>query len=389
MANRKVRMNIRLSLIRLMLLMSVLLTEGCDHDDSQPATPVLSTETILVDRNDPKAVAAPCGSTNAVCASITDGLRSAALVRDGIPMVFIKAGTYDAEPAYPIQVSSPVMLKAEPVVSGQSWPVTLVIPTNSDGMLITAADVTLDGLLIESGAEYSMPTAIQIAESGRLTMRNTQLRLRSQLGNALDIKKHGQAVIQRSIIEGGDIDSSGDLTIQDSTIQASDKSYPSIDISGGSLVLHRNSLDASISEWGASVDGVTVRTELEHNTILGGLLLVEGKITLIGNTILAKDAICTTGLGCTPVDEINIISSRYPAVWIRVGKSSHAEISDNMITGSLWLMGPLTATLSLNRVGAMSCYDSQVKTDGTNILLRPEGSVDCDGLPSQPGINPF
>jgi len=393
----------RLRVIRRMLLLFVSLVCGCSNDHSQPTTPSASTVTILVDRNNPNAVAAPCGSTDAVCASITDGLRSAEQVRDGIPTIVVKPGIYDAEPAYPIKITFPVILKSDTAmltnyaISGETPPVTLMIPAETDGMLIMSNDVTIEGLLFDYGGSTRHPTAIQVADRGHLTMRSTQIRLRSGRGYTLEIKKNSHATIEQSILGETVIDSAGHLTIRDSAVQGSE-----ISISGGSLVLHRNTIEATITEWDSSYDGdgITVQTEIAYNTIFGRMLLTDGKILLKGNSIPSNDSFCTSGIGCTSKRDsnilINIVTSRIPAVQVwAFKKSTQATFTDNMIKGSLGLMGPLSATLVSNRVGTVSCgYDPErgepnIRTDGRNMLLDSTISLDCNGLPSEPGTNAF
>jgi len=375
-------------------------TAGCHPDHSQPTSPQVSTVTILVDRNDPNAVTAPCGSAEAVCASITDGLRSAMQVSDGIPTIVIKPGTYDAEPAYPIEVVFPVILKSEFVsltnhdVSGEAPPVTLVIPADTDGMLITSPDVTIEGVLLDNGGR----TAIQIADGGRLTMRNSHIRYRSGGGYTIvKVAEQSHVVIEWSTLGYGGIHSAGRLTICDSLVQAE------IGISGGSLVLHRNTIESSINEWSATVD---VRTELLHNTILARMILKDGEMTLVGNMIPVKDGGCTTGLGCAEwrIAERSLRFSTIPRITttpyaaveiIASQKTTRVTLTDNFIQGSLWLSGPLSATLSQNRVGGFECIyvhergKPDVKTDGTNTLLNPDTSLDCEGLSSEPGTMHF
>jgi hypothetical protein len=100
------------SLLLIFGLLVMMLAGSCGGDGDSPTSPD-PTSVVIVDKHNANATSPPCGTTDAVCGSITDGLTSAALLQVAIPTVLVKPGTYDAEPTYPLHIHIPVILKSE------------------------------------------------------------------------------------------------------------------------------------------------------------------------------------------------------------------------------------------------------------------------------------
>lgn len=171
-------------------LLSMLFLGSCTDNPTNPSSDVV----IIVDNQNPNTVRPPCGTEDAVCGTITDGLLSAARSKTGIPTILVKSGTYDAEPSYPIQIHIPVILKAEQARE-------VVISSSR----VTASDVTIEGVRIVSIG----------VDGGDVTLKNTSVK-----GGGLSVRKQGNIIVQNSRIEVGSmyVDEGGTAIIEESEL---------------------------------------------------------------------------------------------------------------------------------------------------------------------------
>ena len=362
--------------IRLLVigLLSTLFFGSCADDSSNPSESsgnLPSEVTIIVDKNHANAGPAPCGTEDAVCESITAGLFSAAMVQDGIPTILIKAGSYDKEPAHPIQILMPVILKAELAHE--------VVIGPDAAFVISTPDVTLEGLTI---ASLSFEV-IQIQARGYATLKDIHVEQPKQdisFGrcSSVKIQNGASAVIERSKLYGI-ITSEGLLVVNDSIVSSI--------CSSGSLHIKSNDV----------FDDTTICT-LNNNTFSGDVGVNIGweggaKVEFRGNTIDGHADI----RGGEAILERNTITEG-----ICVSEAT-LNLTDNIIhnwkyqqRNALWLEYS-SATISRNRFGSefdggniIACGESAtIQSDGTNTLLNPNCWVDCDGLPLIPAEETF
>jgi len=365
-------------------LLSMLFFGSCTDESNSPTDPPSgdppSGVVIIVDKDHVNAVPAPCGTEDAVCESITDGLFSAAMSQNGIPTVLVRPGIYDKEPAYPIQIPVPVVLKAEQVHEA------IIAPDGA--FVIAASNVTVEGFKIVSQSFE----AVKILEGGHATLKNIYMekpnqQLSYRRCSSVVINKGATAVIERSELYG-EVASEGILTVNDSVISAYGSiicsSYGSIEIDGRDTldnatlgILNNNTLYGKVEVYqGLKVEQ---KIELKGNTVYGVVDISGGKVNLDGNTF-------TEGISVNTDATINLSNN---LIHNRKNYFGHRQALD--------LGNPSTASISSNRfdsdvdgIDIITCGETTpIKSDGTNRLLNPNCWIVCDGLPFAPGSDPF
>jgi hypothetical protein len=358
-------------------LLSMLFFESCTDESNSPTEPSsespsdteiivnestptptprpVSDVVIIVDKNHANAVTAPCGTEDAVCQSITDGIFSATMYQDGVPTVLVRPGIYDQEPTYPIQVRVPVILKAERAHEA-------IIASALDGALtIAASDVMVEGITILSHAWYASGI-IAVSTGGHVTLSNVRLEIdvepESTCVRSVAVDKGAIAIIEFSELHSM-IRSHGSLIMNDSILSQAYNCPEGLVIHGGLAVVNNNTLyDLYVS------DGATA-IEFKRNMVSKRSEIYIKQAILEGNTF-------AEGL-----------------------QVSGGTLNDNLINNGLSL--GMTAFLSRNRfdskvdgITLLECpEEATIQTDETNRLLNPNCWIACDGLPLAPGSDPF
>ena len=380
----------------------LLVTGGCNSDSGQsnhnPTNP--SDTVIIVDKHNPNAVRPPCGTEDAVCGTVTDGILSAARLGVGIPTILIKSGIYDAEPHYPVQIPMAVNIEAErageATISGPSRSSLIFETLSLSASNITLKDikivseteriinvvgenVLLKGLIVEGGP-YS---EVGIYVEGTVSVQN------SQTTAGIEIDKKGIAIIEECELDDGAY-SAGYLTLKNSVI------HEGLSASSGKTVIKNSTLYDGVYQYEAQIElsDTIIYGDIEtwegeavfkNNRIEGQLYLVRARVTLEGNTIF-----------WTPEDKTDL--SDEGAIY-GGGSETFVKLIDNTVVSEgvvLQLINNARASISRNRFDStmerfvISCEEGvSIKSDGTNKLLNPERQVGCGDLPEFPGTEFF
>ncbi len=325
---------------------------------------------IIVDKNYDDAIPAPCGTEQTVCKSISDGLFSAAKFQDGIPTVLVKPGIYDEEPAYPIHILVPVILKAE-----HSHETIVKTPHQHRAFDIGASDVMIEGVKIISDGS----PVIKVSKEGYATLNSIRMEIDSPpttCRDSVSVDEGAAAVIEHNELHSS-VSSSGRLTVNNSII------FPAYGCSGefriwnGQAILKNNTL-YSQSEYDVSLDmyqASKTNMEFQGNTVYGVAKIRTGNANLEGNTFAR--GIQLSGATVTLRDNLihNISYGRYNALRV---EDSTVSISSNRLDSEL------------DGTNIIECEEGTViQSDGTNSLLNPNCMIACEGLPSTPGAELF
>ncbi len=303
-------------------LVILVLSGGChQHNPTEPDP----YKVILVDTKNPTALSPPCGTVEAVCGTITDGLISAALLQVATPTILVKSGIYDREPVYPLQLDFPVTLKSEDKYGASLISATTALVVTSSEVRIEGFQITADGrdkttaievnggkvVLIEtqiishslrgwSSGEGLLAIGVTIDNGGYVSLNNNQI-----TANGIGVKVfNGMAEFDKShiaaevrVFSGGhakfehnEIDSNvwvlgGEITLIDNVVTGC-WGNPAISIiQGGYGTLRGNTIDGSIA-----VDDDGTEIILTDNTIYGNIYAFVGaNLMLDGNTIRNED----------------------------------------------------------------------------------------------------
>ena len=323
-------------------ILSIVILSSCNNGGSSPSGPETpSGPTIIIEKDSPNAVAPPCGSAEAVCGSITDGLISASQLQDdGIPTVLLKAGNYDAEANYPIHIRFPVRLKSEEDEQAS-------IAFEKDGILleVNASNVTLEGIVLNQGG-------IRLGENSGLTIRRSRI-------------FWSQAILSGAPVVNTSYEDGVSVNIEDCDLY-------------GSIV----------------ADTLTIT-----NTKIAGNVLqpyYQGESSLIKNCEI--DGFIQLAGGPGELRENQIIASGQA---VQLYSTAKARLYDNTITsgnsalfvrddeGEAFISGNRFNTTTSGATAIECLYSGTVTTDGTNRLLNPNVWLKCNGLPSAPGSNSF
>jgi hypothetical protein len=370
----------------LLIFFFLCLFVGCHGDRDNSTNPdlyELSDIVIIVDNQNPHAVRPPCGTTTAVCGTITDGLLSAREFRNGVPTVLVKPGTYNMEPNYPIQIATPVFLKSE-----KPFGAIIREPTGSQSYIdyasssafeinIRSAGVTIEGFTIINGK-------IHVVERGNATISESRVELEPPCGIAIAVASQGRARIVHNEIQGTiEVYGEGSM-LQNNTISSACSNWISTMVSppphyGSTLLLYSTqSIITNNTITGNLLQSREAQTEFTENTIYGHVSMLGGVASFANNLIIKNDYTgisVNSGQLTLTANTFVAGNNYYPALLL--GKLSTVSISKNRFDSEA------------RGIAIITCEDHlSLITDGTNTLLN-DYWIACNGLPLAPGRNPF
>ena len=346
-----------------------LLFAACSNDSSSPSSPNggMSDVVILVDKNDPDAMQAPCGTDGSVCQNIIEGLLSAREIPDGIPTLLVKSGVYDESVPPPLYYENPRLLIATPVY---------LKAENSSGTSIRNVDVfiTVPNVTVENFHFNMAP--ITVEDGGGASLRNCRFEgTPSNRMSILEAVGDGSSLLVENCEIDGYIDSYRNTSIRvtNSTLSST---YISI-MSDGSLT--NNEIYGDVQLVGIPT---TSNTTVQNNTIHGELQVLGGIAEISGNTIYGDSDPEGGGVRVSSARDVEI------------------RLTNNTIWGdefALYLYDVPKAFISQNRfnsqeagISIIQCEEPvNIESDGSNQLLKAGFRIDCDDLPQTPGTDLF
>ncbi len=380
---------------------------GCREDQQTKHSPTIPTgvHVIIVDSQTAKAVPPPCGKPDAVCATLTDGLASAALLGNEMATLWIQPGNYAVEPAYPIEINFPVILHA-------AQEQTVTISADRQTLQIAAPRVKIEGLkLITQGVGDTKTVVVQ---DGDVTLTQSTISLQRHpadpRGTGLSITRGGQVTLENSRVESAGTTGveilDGKLTASNSAFQAEvdalavhAKGRAAVDncrfqgnifVTAGSLTA-MNSQTLNIGIWDGGYGTLT------DNTIRGDVTLgwKQAYANLAGNLMSGR----VFAVQASAKLETNAIYGNAAGEGIVASNFAALTLTGNTIFGAQPLRAEPYAKVTLKHnqfeadvhiAPAILCApNAVVQSDGANIFKNPHATIACDDLPVNPGANPF